>query len=105
MASDVTVDHFLKAANEIALHGDNDTLPFDIDNRFIADCKEDLAVIAFQLFESLDNGKTTEMLGGISIFNERLLTPSGSSGFRITTKIHPLWNIYLNGLALSIAER
>lgn len=105
MASDVTVDHFFKAANEIALHGDNDTLPFDIDNRFIADCKEDLAVIAFQLFESLDNGKTTEMLRGISIFNERLLTPSGSSGFRITTKIHPLWNIYLNGLALSIAER
>lgn len=108
MTSDVTFEHFLKAAKEIAQHGDNDTLPFDIDNRFIAECDRELATIAMQLFEYLDSEnaeKTIRSLGELTIFNERLLTPSGSSGFRVTTKIHPLWNIYLNGLALSIAER
>ncbi|PCI85108.1 MAG: reverse transcriptase [Hyphomicrobiales bacterium] len=39
-----------------------------------------------------------------SIYSERLLTPAGTSGFRITTKIHPFWNLYLNGLAVGIAE-
>jgi hypothetical protein len=33
-----------------------------------------------------------------------LLVPVGSHGFRITTKIHPFWNLYLNGLGLAIAE-
>lgn len=32
--SAVTRDHFKRAASDIANHGDNDTLPFDIDTRF-----------------------------------------------------------------------
>jgi hypothetical protein len=39
------------------------------------------------------------------VFSERLLAPAGSSGFRITTKIHPFWNLYLNGVGVALAER
>src|ERR1700719_1477142 len=35
--SNVTLDHFERAAADTRAHGDNDTLPFDIDNRFICD--------------------------------------------------------------------
>jgi len=43
-------------------------------------------------------------MNGLTIAAERLLVPSGPHGFRITTKIHPFWNLYLNGLGLAIAE-
>jgi hypothetical protein len=32
------------------------------------------------------------------------MVPSGPHGFRVTTKIHPFWNLYLNGVGLAIAE-
>lgn len=103
----VKLQHFQRAVEDIGAHGDNDMLPFDIDNRFIADCKNDLAKLAFDLFQSLEkDGKTNakKRLNSIHVFTERLLAPTGSSGFRISTKIHPFWNIYLNGLAIAIAE-
>ena len=31
----VTLHHFKRAAADIGLHGNNDTLPFDVDNKFI----------------------------------------------------------------------
>ena len=40
----------------------------------------------------------------LQLFSERLLVPTGSSGFRITTKIHPFWTVYLNGLGIAIAK-
>ncbi len=43
-------------------------------------------------------------MNGLTITSERLLVPSGSHGFRITAKIHPFWNLYLNGLGLALAE-
>lgn len=103
----VKLEHFQRAVEDIGAHGDNDMLPFDIDNRFISDSKEQLAQLAFDLFESLEkDGKTNakKRLNSTPIFTERLLSPTGASGFRISTKIHPFWNIYLNGLAISIAE-
>lgn len=108
MAKEVTLEHFIKAAREIGSHGDNDTLPFDLDNRFISDCHEDIAKVAFDLFETLDaSGKNEarKTIDSLSIFHERLLVPSGMSGFRITTKIHPFWNVYINGLAIAISEK
>lgn len=105
---EVTLKHFQKAIEDIKANGDNDMLPFDIDNRFISDNKDDLANIAFELFKNLDQigkKKASKKLGSISVFTERLLSPTGTSGFRISTKIHPFWNFYLNGLAISIAEK
>lgn len=103
----VSQDHFRRAALEIGQSGENDTLPYDIDAGFIRDRANDLSSICFDLFESINvkNQKSAaEYVNGLTIGAERLLAPSGSHGFRITTKIHPFWNLYLNGLGIAIAE-
>ncbi|OOE37731.1 reverse transcriptase [Salinivibrio kushneri] len=108
MEKEVTLEHFEKAAREIGAYGDNDTLPFDLDNRFISECHKGIAEIAYELFKVLDESGKNEArktIDSLSIFHERLLVPSGMSGFRITTKIHPFWNVYINGLAIAISER
>jgi hypothetical protein len=92
---------------EIGQSGENDTLPYDTDAAFIRDKSEDLAQICFGLFRSIEAKSlknAAEFMNALTIGAERLLVPSGSHGFRITTKIHPFWNLYLNGLGLAIAE-
>lgn len=49
----VTKDHFKRAAQDIGAHGDNDTLPFDVDSKFIAEKADDLATIASAFYESI----------------------------------------------------
>jgi hypothetical protein len=103
----VTQDHFLRAAWEIGQSGDNDSLPYDIDAAFIRDKAENISQICFDLFQSIDAKSVKDaaaFTNGLTIGSERLLVPSGSDSFRITTKIHPFWNLYLNGLGLAIAE-
>ncbi|MCE2564615.1 RNA-directed DNA polymerase [Komagataeibacter sp. FNDCF1] len=103
----VEKDHFFRAALEIGYSGDNDTLPYDLDDGFIKDKAMDLAGLCFALFQSIDTGnvgKPAAFMNGLVIVSERLLVPSGPHGFRLTTKIHPFWNLYLNGLGLAIAE-
>jgi len=104
---EVKLEHFIRAIEDIASHGDNDMLPFDVDNRFISDKKEQLAKATFKLFTSLEKGgskNAKDKINSFNVFTERLLSPTGASGFRISTKIHSFWNIYLNGLAIAIAE-
>jgi len=105
--SDVTLGHFKRAAADIAANGDKDTLPFDIDTRFIKDKQCELAELAndfFQELAGLSKKNVTDAINGLEVFSERLLVPTGAAGFRITTKVHPFWNIYLNGLGIAIAE-
>jgi hypothetical protein len=105
--SDITLDHFKRAAADIGAHGDNDTLPFDIDNRFIAENQDSLAELAFSYCQELEAGSeksAQKAIDSLPIFSERLLAPTGPAGFRITTKIHPFWNIYFNGLGIAIAQ-
>lgn len=45
--------HFERAAREVAKHGDNDTLPFDIDVRFCGDQASAIASIAFGFYSEL----------------------------------------------------
>ncbi len=99
--------HFLRAAYEIGNSGDNDTLPYDLDAAFVKDKAPNLAAICLDLFQRIESGslgKPSQFMNGLAIGSERLLVPSGAHGFRITTKIHPFWNLYLNGLGLAIAE-
>lgn len=103
----VTLEHFKRAAADIGANGDNDTLPFDVDVRFVKERQDELAGIAFRYFEHLsrlDKKSARHAVNALEVFSERLLVPTGASGFRITTKIHPFWNIYMNGLAVAIAE-
>jgi hypothetical protein len=86
----VTLEHFLRAAKDIGSHGDNDTLPFDVDNRFISKNQDELAEVAFNYFSELEKGSiknAASAINSLNIFCERLLTPTGPSGFRITTTI------------------
>jgi hypothetical protein len=104
---DLLLQHFERAISDVAAHGDNDTLPFDIDNRFIAENQAALAQLAFaysQTLQGLDEQATRNAINGLHIFCERLLSPAGAAGFRTTTKIHPFWNIYFNGLGVAVAE-
>lgn len=100
--------HFERAAREIAEHGDNDTLPFDVDIRFCRDQAQALASIAYGFYSELRDSNAAkdnhERIAELHVYSERLLAPSGPTGFRVITKIHLFWNIYLNGLAISIAE-
>jgi len=103
----VSRDHFLQAALEIGQSGENDILPYDIDAGFIRDKADEFSNICFELFQQINarNQKNAAAyVNGLTIGAERLLAPSGSNGFRITTKIHPFWNLYLNGLGIAIAE-
>lgn len=104
----VTLEHFKRAATDIGVNGDNDTLPFDDDNRFIQDMNDELAELAFEYFcvvNTQGNTNAAKKINALNIFSERLLVPTGPAGFRITTKIHPFWNIYFNGIGVAIAER
>lgn len=104
---EVKKDHFLRAALEIGHSGDNDTLPYDLDAGFIRDKAHDLSSLCIDLFQRVNSGalgKPADFMNRLVIISERLLVPSGPHGFRLTTKIHPFWNLYLNGLGLAIAE-
>ena len=106
--SNVNLDHFRRAAVDVGAHGDNDTLPFDVDNRFIKQNADSIASLANDYFCRLDNmagSGAAKAIDRLPVFSERLLVPTGHSGFRISTKIHPFWNIYINGLAIAIAEK
>ncbi|MFI4939319.1 MAG: RNA-directed DNA polymerase [Burkholderiales bacterium] len=105
--SNVKLEHFERAAADIGAHGDNDTLPFDIDTRFVAENQDSLAKLAFTFCDELETGNknsANNAINSLQIFSERLLVPAGTSGFRIATKVHPFWNIYFNGLGIAIAD-
>ena len=102
----VQTEHCKRAIKDISDYGDNDILPFDIDNRFFRDKIEDLQNLLVEFASGMENKQpkdATEELKKFTIFSERLLAPSGYSGFRITTKIHPFWNAYLNSVAIALA--
>ena len=99
--------HFHQAALEIGQSGENDTLPYDIDAAFVKENAETLSDICINLFQNIENGvfgKPIVFMNGLNVASERLVVPSGSHGFRITTRLHPFWNLYLNGLGLAIGE-
>ncbi|BCZ84808.1 reverse transcriptase [Paraburkholderia terrae] len=105
--SDVTLQHFERAAADIGAHGDNDTLPFDLDTRFVQQRPAELAGMAFVFYEELrrdDEKNSARKVAELGVFNERLLAPAGPAGFRVTTKIHPFWSVYFNGLGIAIAD-
>lgn len=109
MPIEVMKAHFLRAAREVGKSGDNDTLPYDPDALFIKESAEPIADLCKSLYDHITALETDDKAKGfvnsLELFTERLLAPAGAHGFRIVTKIHPFWNVYLNGLAIAIAER
>lgn len=106
--SDLTAKHFERAAADIGAHGDNDTLPFDVDTSFVSANQTELAQIAFRFSEELrkdSEQNNKKKIAELTVFSERLLVATGATGFRVTTKIHPFWSIYFNGLGVAVAEK
>lgn len=117
----VKLSHFEKAIENISVYGDNDTLPFDIDTKFIKKYKADLATLALEFYNSNETKVESAVrheqdikaqqrniardINNKSVYFERLLVPAGLSGFRTSTKTHPFWNIYFNGLGIAISEK
>lgn len=99
-----TMEHFKRAAQDIGKYGDNDALPFDIENKFIRENTEKISELAYSFFVS-EKKYNSNKIKGLNIFSEKLLVPAGVSGFRVITKIHPFWSVYFNGLAISIADK
>lgn len=107
MVPKLTLDHCRRAVSDVAMFGDNDVVPFDVDTKFVADCSEDFADALLSVGHHLEQKAPSDCkstLHGVQISSERLLAPVGQSGFRITTKIHPFWNLYLNAVAVTLAE-
>ena len=102
----VQKEHCIRAIKDISDYGDNDVLPFDVDNRFFRDKIDDLQNLLLEFASQMDRKQPKdayEELRSFAIYSERLLAPAGYSGFRITTKIHPFWNAYLNAVAIALA--
>lgn len=100
-------EDFMRAAREVGAHGDNDTLPFDGDARFVKAKAASLAYIANNLYQELaatSPSAAKATLWGLEPFSERLLVATGTAGFRVVTKIHPFWNVYLNGIGVTVAR-
>jgi hypothetical protein len=103
----LSLEHCKRAISDVATFGDNDVVPFDVDTKFVAECADQLADALLDVGHRLERKTTKDCkstLHGVQIFSERLLAPVGQSGFRITTKIHPFWNLYLNSIAVALAE-
>ncbi|MCP1464527.1 RNA-directed DNA polymerase [Pseudomonas sp. S3E17] len=106
--SEVKLEHFVRAAADIGAHGDNDTLPFDVDTNFVSAKQTELAKVAFGFSEELrrdSEANSKKKIASLNVFSERLLVATGASGFRVTTKLHPFWSIYFNGLGVAIADQ
>ena len=100
----VTQDDFERAALEIGAHGDNDTLPFDIDTRFVRDNASHLGSIASKYFDSVASKKVDaarKCIDGLPVFFERLLAPTGPSGFRIVLLRYTLFGTCISTALLS----
>jgi hypothetical protein len=103
-----SAQHFQKAANDIFVHGDNDTLPYNSDTRLAGARATEISDLCGQMWATLSRlteGELTRKLRAAEFESERLLIPSGPTGFRVVSRIHPVWAVYANGFALALLEQ
>jgi hypothetical protein len=92
-------DYFKRAVANITTHGDTDIFPFPIENHLLFDKPAEVV----DLLMDMDNN-FSERLAQTPPSNYSALTPVSYTGFRWATQIDPLWNAYLLGSVLSIAD-
>ncbi|MFE5291417.1 RNA-directed DNA polymerase [Isoptericola sp. NPDC056618] len=90
---------FERAIHNIAHWGDTDIFPFPIDNHVAHDKAPELA----RILEGMGSDLTAS-LHAYPVLSHSTLSPVGYSGFRWATQIDPLWNAYLLGVTLSLAQ-
>ena len=93
---------FARAIHNVISHGDTDVFPHPFENLIFYDRREEV----INLLEDIHNDPSFEQRIAVSPpFNESMLAPIGYTGFRWATQLDPIWNLYMLGLILSIADR
>lgn len=90
---------FERAIANITTHGDTDIFPFPIENLVLYDKTPN----AIDLLLDIDS-HFRDRLAEAPPSNYSALTPVSYTGFRWATQIDPIWNAYLLGIVLSIAD-
>ena len=90
---------FERALANITTHGDTDIFPFPIENLVLYDKTAN----AIDLLLDIDSN-FRDRLAEMPPSNYSALTPVSYTGFRWATQIDPIWNAYLLGVVLSIAD-
>jgi hypothetical protein len=92
-------ESFRRAIANITKHGDTDIFPLSFENHILFDKWTD----AIALLKDLDT-RFADSIARYPPSNHSALAPAGYTGFRWATQLDPLWNAYLLGLVISIAE-
>jgi hypothetical protein len=92
--------YFRMAVQNVASGGDTDVFPLPPENSLFFDRTEEVVLILEDLHANFGGWRATN--GPV---NESALAMVGYTSFRWATQIDPLWNAYLLGLVLSMAER
>ncbi|MBB6409768.1 RNA-directed DNA polymerase [Mesorhizobium sangaii] len=90
---------FEAAIDNIYRYGDTDIFPFPIENRIIQDKKADVVKLLVDIYAEFDNFFVQNPPDDI-----RSLVAVHHSGFRWASQLDPIWNAFLLGCVLSIAE-
>lgn len=93
-------DFFQSAIKNIYRHGDTDIYPFPIENRILFDKIDEFSSILEEVYNDFDQQFAQNAPDDI-----RALVAASHSGFRWGAQLDPLWNAFLLGAVLSIAER
>lgn len=91
--------YFEFSVDNIVKFGDTDIFPFPIENHIFHDLKNETVDLLMEIFGDFDN-----LVVKYSPLNESMLAPAGYTGFRWATQIDPIWNAYLLGLVLALAD-
>lgn len=91
--------YFRMAVDNIASGGDTDVFPLPSENNLFFDRPAEVVSILDDLHSNFDKWKDT--YGPI---NESALAMVGYTSFRWVAQLDPLWNAYLLGLVLALAE-
>lgn len=92
-------EHFIAAVDNIVHHGDTDVFPFPIENHILKDMRDAVVDLLMKI-----DGKFEDYLNSDPPEPRNLLAPVAYTSFRWATQIDPIWNAYLLGLVISVAD-
>jgi hypothetical protein len=91
--------YFERAVANISAHGDTDIFPFPIESHVLFDKPAEVVDLLLDIDKNFH-----DRLVQTPPSNYSALVPVSYTGFRWATQIDPLWNAYLLGIVLSIAD-
>lgn len=97
--ADSLTKYFRMAVQNVASGGDTDVFPLPPENSLFFDRPDEVVTILEDLHANFGKWKATR--GPV---NESALAMVGYTSFRWVTQIDPIWNVYLLGLVLAMAD-